>query len=125
MKKAVTYSKIVFRTAVLVFIIAMAWELSWLLWASGITMFFAFSVLEMSSSPSPQIKPNRLYTLEKIISHNFKDHSVVLSYGNDLEIFRCRFLSPFELNITIDKDSQKITIAIFTIFFMSSSPLLF
>lgn len=68
--------------------------LKYIVFMSGGLMFFAFTVLEMSSIPSPKIKPERLYTLEKIISHNYKDHTVVLSYGNDVEIFRCRYVTP-------------------------------
>lgn len=77
-------------------VIEAKWELTWILWVSGLAMFLAFTVLENSSVPCSKIEPGRLYTLEKIISHNYKDHTAVLSYGNDVEIFRCRFLSPFE-----------------------------
>lgn len=107
MKKTVLIAKITLWLAYLVFIIVLVVrkfmpsiesrsELTCLLLASGAFMFLAFYLLVMSTSPKPIIKPGRLYTLERVISHNYKDHTVMLSYGNDVEIFRCQYLSPFE-----------------------------
>lgn len=85
------------------------WKLTWLLWASAFLMFLAFYLLKMSSVPKTKIKSGRLYAIEKVICHNYKDHTVILSYDGNVEIFRCRFVPKLESLMTDKKYTvQKI-----------------
>ena len=79
------------------------WGLTWLIWASGGFMFLAFTILEMNSIPKPKIKPGRIYTIEKVISHNYRDHTVVLNHDENIELFRCRYVSDFD-SLRTDKE---------------------
>lgn len=81
-------------------------RLTWLLWASVLVMFLTFYLLKISSVPKPKIQSGLLYTIEKVIAHNYRDHTVVLNHDEKIEIFRCRFVS----NLDSLKTGEKYTV---------------
>jgi hypothetical protein len=77
--------------------------ISMILIAASMFMLFAFWMAINYRQEKPKIKSGRVYTIEKVISHNYRDHTAVLNHDhNNIELFRCRFVNNLEL-LRLDK----------------------
>jgi hypothetical protein len=85
MKKAVTYATIIFWLAFTVLAFNSKPSAGWWL---GIIIVCSM-IIQWGSTPNPKIKKGRCYKLEKIIPHADGSLSIILSYDDKVETFKC------------------------------------
>ena len=103
MKKYVTIANIIFWTAFLILMAALFNRgilfkflapdtVAFIIWAGGFLMFVGFQMLFIVSMPAPKIKKGRYYKLEKVFPHADGSCSIVLSYDDTIETYKCEEL---------------------------------
>jgi hypothetical protein len=99
MKKLVTIANIIFWAAFLILMAALFSRgilfkflapdaVAFIIWAAGFLMFVGFQMLFIASVPAPKIKKGRYYKLEKIVPHSNGSLFIILSYDDNVEIYK-------------------------------------
>ena len=89
MKEAVTYATIIFWLAFTVLAFNSKPSAGWWL---GIIIVCSM-IIQWGSTPNPKIKKDRHYKLEKIVPRADGACSIVLSYDDKVETYRCDRIS--------------------------------